>query len=252
MSKRRLKRALGDTNVRLSASLMNAARRTSDPAPVRVVTHSGPQAGQSGQDLRGPRPGGRTAGPAHAGPLKARLRDALRALRLLRGPGHRGAMLRRTPRRPEVNNRTIIVTNPDALRLRAVLGKYSAASVHNQDHLDDLRGELERAQVVDAGDVPSDVVTVHSRVRVVDLTSGQSSDYTLVFPSDADVASRRISVLAPLGTALLGYREGDEVEWQMPGGLRRLRIEKVQQGADEQAGQPASGSSPHSVGPYAA
>ncbi len=49
----------------------------------------------------------------------------------------------------------------------------------------------------------------------------------LVFPAQADIGAQRLSVLAPVGTALLGYREGDEVEWLTPGGLRRLRIEKV-------------------------
>ena len=62
---------------------------------------------------------------------------------------------------------------------------------------------------------------------MLDLSSGERREYTLTYPAEADVAAGRISVLAPLGTALLGYREGDEFEWQMPGGLRRLRIEKV-------------------------
>jgi regulator of nucleoside diphosphate kinase len=61
------------------------------------------------------------------------------------------------------------------------------------------------------------------------LTSGERRDLVLAFPWQADISAQRISVLAPLGTALLGYREGDEVEWVMPGGLRRLRIEKVHQ-----------------------
>ena len=83
------------------------------------------------------------------------------------------------------------------------------------------------AVVVDAEDVPAGVVTMHSRVRVQDVATGESWTYTLVFPHDADIASGRLSVLAPLGTALLGYREGDEIEWRMPGGVRRVRILEV-------------------------
>jgi regulator of nucleoside diphosphate kinase len=64
-------------------------------------------------------------------------------------------------------------------------------------------------------------------VRIRDLESGLQGDYTLVYPWEADVDSNRVSVLAPLGTALLGYREGDQIEWHMPGGMRRLRVEKI-------------------------
>jgi regulator of nucleoside diphosphate kinase len=92
-----------------------------------------------------------------------------------------------------------------------------------------LKSELERARVVLAEEAPTDVVTMHSQVRVLDLETGEQSNYMLVFPADADVAAKRISVLAPLGTALLGFREGDTLEWMMPGGMRRLRIEQVHQ-----------------------
>jgi regulator of nucleoside diphosphate kinase len=90
-----------------------------------------------------------------------------------------------------------------------------------------LKSELERARVVLAEETPVDVVTMHSQVRVLDLETGEQSNYTLVFPVEADVSAKRISVLAPLGTALLGFREGDTLEWMMPGGMRRLRIERV-------------------------
>jgi len=68
---------------------------------------------------------------------------------------------------------------------------------------------------------------MHSRVLVRDLNSGIESSYTPVFPQDADIAQGKISILAPIATALLGYREGDEIEWPTPGGRRRLKIIKV-------------------------
>jgi regulator of nucleoside diphosphate kinase len=89
--------------------------------------------------------------------------------------------------------------------------------------------ELERALVLEADELTPDVITMHARVDVLDLTSGARDEWTLVYPAEADLSAHRISVLAPLGTALLGYREGDELEWKMPGGLRRLRVEKVRQ-----------------------
>ena len=123
----------------------------------------------------------------------------------------------------------IVVAESDARLLRGLLAVHGEASVRDYEHLHELEVELERASVLDSADVPSDVITLQSRVEVLDLVTGQRDQYRLVLPSDAKVASNRISVLAPLGTALLGYREGDEVSWRMPGGLRRLLVERVRQ-----------------------
>jgi regulator of nucleoside diphosphate kinase len=125
-----------------------------------------------------------------------------------------------------VRDRSIFITESDARRLRGLLAA-RARSNHDQEHLHELGLELERAHILRTSEVPADAVTVNTRVRVLDLTSGEQRELMLVFPEDADLAAQRISVLAPLGTALLGYREGDEVDWVMPGGLRRLRVERV-------------------------
>lgn len=133
----------------------------------------------------------------------------------------------------------IVVTQADAARLRDLLATRAGAG-RDHDHLQELAEELERARIADPDEVPADVITLHTRVQVLDLASGLRSELTLVLPRESDPAAGRVSVLAPLGTALLGYRAGEEVEWQMPGGLRRLRIESVRPPA-EQAGLPAGG-----------
>jgi regulator of nucleoside diphosphate kinase len=127
-----------------------------------------------------------------------------------------------------MRDRPIVITESDARRLRALLAK-RIASNHDQEHLQELSAELERALVLEPSEVPEDVITMNASVKVTDLTSGQQRELVLVFPADANVSSQRISVLAPLGTALLGYREGDELEWVMPGGRRLFRIERVSQ-----------------------
>jgi regulator of nucleoside diphosphate kinase len=127
-----------------------------------------------------------------------------------------------------MRNHPIFVAENDAARLRELLAAKSTA-VRDQDHLAGLAAELERALVLDDEHVPSDVITMNARARVLDLASGERRDLQLVFPWQADVSAGRISVLAPLGTALLGYRVDDQIEWPMPGGLRRLRIEDVSQ-----------------------
>ena len=125
-----------------------------------------------------------------------------------------------------MRDRPIVINESDAARLRGLLAARADAR-RDQEHLHELAEELERALVLEPGDVPREVITMHSRVQLLDLVTGDRRELVLVFPAEADVGARRISVLAPLGTALLGNREGDEVEWLMPGGLKRLRIEKV-------------------------
>jgi regulator of nucleoside diphosphate kinase len=102
-----------------------------------------------------------------------------------------------------------------------------ASYVSGSERLADLRTELQRARVVRSGTVPPDVVTMNSIIVFRDLDTNELETYTLVYPGDADIAKGRLSVLAPIGTAILGYRVGDEVRWGVPVGWRTLRIEKL-------------------------
>jgi len=90
-----------------------------------------------------------------------------------------------------------------------------------------LERELQRAVVVKPNEIPATIVTMNSEVRVKDLDTGERRNLKLVFPSMAGIESGRVSVLAPLGTALLGSREGARVAWQSPRGARRLQVERV-------------------------
>src|SRR5688572_18716880 len=85
-----------------------------------------------------------------------------------------------------------------------------------------LKDELERGKVVSPAAVSRGIVTMNSRVRVRDLGTDESETYTLVYPEDANINEEKLSVLAPLGTALLGTRAGQTIEVNAPGGLRRL------------------------------
>jgi regulator of nucleoside diphosphate kinase len=122
----------------------------------------------------------------------------------------------------------IVISEPNARVLRSLLRTRSAA-VHDQEHLAELRVELDRALVLDQSQMSPTVVTMYATAQVRDLESGRLQELTLVHPHEADVSAGRISVLAPFGTALLGYCKGDVVERHMPGGLRRLLIEEVLQ-----------------------
>lgn len=121
----------------------------------------------------------------------------------------------------------IFVAEGDARRLAFLLNGDREQGAHDVAHLRELRAELERAIIVAPHDIPAGVIAMYSVVTVFDVTGGSRREVTLVYPHEALPAEGKVSVLAPLGTALLGYRQGDEVEWLMPGGIRRLRIENV-------------------------
>jgi regulator of nucleoside diphosphate kinase len=120
-----------------------------------------------------------------------------------------------TPRGP------IIVTDTDLARLRPVLD-----STHG-DAATALEEELQRAAIVPHADVPADVVTMNSEVVYEDCATGVRRDVRVVYPKDADARAGRVSVLAPIGAALLGLRVGQEIEWHVPGGTRRVRVVAV-------------------------
>ena len=90
-----------------------------------------------------------------------------------------------------------------------------------------LKEGLERCRVVEPSGVPRGVVTMHSVVTVRDTRAGEPETYTLVFPDDADIDAGKLSVLAPLGAALLGASVGQTIEFAAPGGRRRLKVERV-------------------------
>ena len=122
----------------------------------------------------------------------------------------------------------IYVTKPDYERLTKLI---EIAREHegdaNGEYLDRLEEELDRAEVVQQQAIPADVITMRSTVRVKDLDTSEEIIYRLVFPTEANYDQGKISVLAPIGTAMLGYRRGDVIEWQVPSGVRRLSVEEV-------------------------
>ncbi len=88
--------------------------------------------------------------------------------------------------------------------------------------------ELKTARVISTEDLPDDVVSENSYVEIQDIESGRTFHFHLVNPREADVKTNHLSVLAPIGVALLGYRPGIEVEWDMPNGLKTFRIMHVE------------------------
>lgn len=116
---------------------------------------------------------------------------------------------------------SLIISNRDMARLEAlldspVLSRHPAALA--------LMDELNRAEVLPPEQMPADVVTMHSQVECEDVSSGEKHVLTLVYPNEADVEKGRVSVLAPVGSALLGLSVGQTIDWQAPGG-RPLKLQ---------------------------
>ncbi|MCE7033189.1 nucleoside diphosphate kinase regulator [Lysobacter sp. GX 14042] len=119
-----------------------------------------------------------------------------------------------TPPRPP-----LVISRIDCERLEALLEKRLPPGLD----VDALRDELARAEVLEPGDMPGDVITMNSTARFVDEANGAEHEITLVYPHEMDGSSGKVSILAPVGSALLGLHVGDRIEWPAPG-ARRLTL----------------------------
>lgn len=110
----------------------------------------------------------------------------------------------------------LLLSRVDVERIEDLLDRPQYRAVNT----DALREELERAELLEPGAMPDDVITMNSTalVKVVDGASEHEHELTLVYPRDADGSSDKVSILAPVGSALLGLRVGNSIDWPMPGG----------------------------------
>ena len=121
----------------------------------------------------------------------------------------------------------IQVTQVDHERLTRLIDSTRNVSTQDQAFLAKLRTELVRARIISSKRVKPDVATMNSTIMLRDLDNGELHEYQLVYPQDADPENNKLSILAPVGTALLGFSVGDTVEWPVPAGLRHLKIEEI-------------------------
>ncbi|QDT11124.1 nucleoside diphosphate kinase regulator [Planctomycetes bacterium K23_9] len=124
-------------------------------------------------------------------------------------------------------SRKIHVTREDFSRLTDLMNDEWLAAIVDRRVFRELIAELEQAVIVDSAAIPPDVVTMNSIVKMTDLKTGDVDTYTLVYPKEANIAESRLSILAPIGTAILGYAVGDRVRWNIPSGRSNMRIDEV-------------------------
>jgi regulator of nucleoside diphosphate kinase len=126
-----------------------------------------------------------------------------------------------------MQSHSIIVSHTDIQRLIQLIRDLRHSSFRDQAQVELLEETLENAEVTASARFPRNTIKMNSRFRVLDLATEKKQVYTLVYPGEADVSSGSISVLAPIGIALLGRSQGDTIEVDVPGRIRRLRIERV-------------------------
>ena len=120
----------------------------------------------------------------------------------------------------------IRLTNDDLVRLRALVQRHLEGPEGAAAEM--LEAELDRAQVVEQSEVAADIVTMRSKVVFEDVETGKQQEAVLVYPEEADLSRSRISVLAPVGMALLGISRGQSISWPLPGArTRTLRVVSI-------------------------
>ncbi len=126
-----------------------------------------------------------------------------------------------------MTKRKIYITEHDMNRLQESFHITSTMTEKDKQYYERLQEKLDWAEVVEPKDIPENIVTMNSMILLKDLDTGEEKIFNLVFPDKAKVSPMALSILAPIGTALLGHKEGDTIIWDVPGGTKRYLILEV-------------------------
>lgn len=118
----------------------------------------------------------------------------------------------------------IIISSTDAARILNCIENARSGRLSAPINLVPLMNELNRAKLVNPDKMPEDIVTMNSKVTLHNGKTNKIMEIEIVYPQEADISKSKISIFAPVGTALLGYRKGDIVEWNTPSGNMELKI----------------------------
>ena len=123
-----------------------------------------------------------------------------------------------------MKRKDIYITQYDLERLLKVLRELPEKKHVTGFSVQELEDELNRGIVVSPKEVPENVITMNSRVLMRDVESGNDMTLWLVFPDKVDAVKNPISILSPLGTAMIGYKVGDVFEWESPSGTKKIEV----------------------------
>ncbi len=123
--------------------------------------------------------------------------------------------------------RKIIISKLDYLRIQKCIKNAKTSGSISEKEADSLLKELELAKVVEPQEIPPDVVTMNSIVKISFLNNNKQIQFQLVYPDQADYKEKKISIFSPIATALIGYKKGDELEWIVPAGMTKIKIDDI-------------------------
>lgn len=126
----------------------------------------------------------------------------------------------------KTNNRLVLLVDDYKLLVSYLKGGHGKTAFDRRN-AEDLRIELKKAKLVNKDDFPDDIVRLNSKVRIKAEDNDRVMELMLVTPDKADIKQKRISVMAPIGTALIGFRQGEKVKWQVPAGKKTFTIMEV-------------------------
>jgi regulator of nucleoside diphosphate kinase len=124
-------------------------------------------------------------------------------------------------------NEELILLTEDYKLLISYLNGVRTKRMFDRRNAEDLHAELKKAKLVDKDDFPGDAVRINSTVRIKSEEKEEIMEFMLVTPDKADIKENKISIMAPIGTALIGFRKGQQVRWQMPAGQKTFTIMEV-------------------------
>jgi regulator of nucleoside diphosphate kinase len=119
------------------------------------------------------------------------------------------------------------ITLLDYQRLNNLIQSMKSRTKDDLQNLEVLENEIDRAKRIEPRKITPEVVTMNSELELMDLDAKRLMKFRLVYPQDADFKAGRLSVLSPLGSALIGYSTGSEVSFRVPAGEKRVRIERI-------------------------
>lgn len=122
----------------------------------------------------------------------------------------------------------ILVSSLDAVRIQNRIEKARNGGLKAPINLIPLMNELKRAKKVEPSEIPRDVVTMNSIVLLKNKLTNKEIRVQIVYPEDANLSKQKISIFAPVGTALLGYKKGDTIKWDVPAGKAEFEILEVE------------------------
>ncbi len=120
----------------------------------------------------------------------------------------------------------IYITSIDRERIKETMDKIYAGSQAPDKYVAKLEDELSRARLIDSQHVPQDIITMNSKV-LLQIDDDDDIEVSLVYPEDADLGAMKLSIFSPIGTAILGYKEGSIIDWEVPSGISKIYIKKV-------------------------